>query len=155
MQPFKTICLCLLLLLTTQNLGVAKVAKLSIEDRKILASSVPHRQILETSKLPPEIVALCADSNLRLAEPGQKWESTDYIIDSSLPRRRLIWAVVKDKYYVVHYESGGRGHSFQILIATTIQQQPKVIWQGGGFARLKNYKVFVDTLQRTNLDDRI
>jgi hypothetical protein len=105
---------------------------------------------------PPAIIALCADNNGRFAGPGQKWEATDIISDPSLPRRRLIWAAVADEYYVVHYERGGRGHSFHVLVATLTKgaQKPKVIWRGVS-NRLKDYAAFLGALRSGKLDDKL
>src|SRR5436309_12102174 len=98
-----------------QSSCFAEVTKLPKEDRNVLEEFSRFREILATTNLPPAIVALCADDSGRLAEPGQKWGATDVITDASLPRKRLIWAVVAGEYYVVHYERGGRGHSFHVL----------------------------------------
>src|SRR6516162_677942 len=119
--------ICLLLTLAIENVCLAEVTKLPAEDRKVLEDSSRFREIRATTNLPPAIVALCADFNGRLAEPGQKWEATDVISDRPLPRKRLIWAAVADEYYVVHYERGGIGHSFHFLVATLAkgEQKPK------------------------------
>jgi hypothetical protein len=63
--------------------------------------------------------------------------------DPSLPRKRLIWAVVYGEHYVVHYERGGRGHSFHILVATLAKTdlKPNVVWRAVG-GRLKDYAAF-------------
>jgi hypothetical protein len=97
---------------------------------------------------------LCAD-NGRLAEPGQKWNATDAIMDPTLPGKRLIWAAVGGEYYVVHYERGGIAHTFHGLVArlTKGEAKPKVVWgaMGGPF---KDYAAFVDALRSGKLDDR-
>ena len=100
------------------------------------------------------MVALCADDNGRLADPGQKWESSDLITDASLPRKRLIWGVAGDQYYVVHYERGGRGHSYHVLVATLKKGETKasVTWRGVG-TRLKDFKAFLAALEGDKLDD--
>ncbi len=53
-------------------------------------------------------------SRLVMANPGEKFEATDYIVDSSLPQRRLIFAGVSGDRCFIHYERGGRGHSYII-----------------------------------------
>jgi hypothetical protein len=121
-----------------------------------LEESSRFHEVLATTNLPPAIVALCADDSERLAEPGQKWEATDVITDASLPRKRLIWAAVSGEYYVVHYERGGRGHSFHVLVATLAkgESKPKVVWRGVG-GKLKDYAAFLEALRSGKLDDAL
>ncbi len=142
------------LAVATQSVCIADVTKLSADDRKTLEDSSRFHEVHATTTLPPAILALCADDNGRLAEPGQKWEATDVIRDPSLPRKRLIWAAVAGEYYVVHYERGGRGHSFHVLIATLAkgEQKPKLVWRGVG-ERLKDYAAFLRALRTGKLDD--
>jgi len=113
------------------------------EDRKVLEDSSRFHELYVATKLPPAIVALCADESGRFAEPGQNWQATDTVNNPSLPRKRLIWAAVGGEYYAVHYERGGRGHSFHVRIATFSNgdHKPRVVWRGVG-ERLKNYSAF-------------
>ena len=109
-----------------------------------------------TSDLPPPIVALCVGNNGKMADPGQRWNATDSIVDPSLPGKRLIWAAVGGEYYVVHYERGGIAHTFHVVIVklSKVEGKPKVIWSaiGGPF---KDYATFVDALRSRKLDDRL
>ncbi len=146
----------ILLGLAIQSISFAGVTKLPTAERKILEDSSRFHIVLATTNLPPAIIALCGDDRGRLAEPGQKWEATDVITDASLPRKRLIWAAVSGQYYVVHYERGGRSHSFHVLVATltSADQKPEVVWRGVG-GRLKDYSAFLDALRSGKLDDRL
>ena len=152
----KRIGLSFLLAVVIQSLCFADVGKLPAEHRKALEDSSRFHEVLATTNLPPAVLALCADERGRLAEPGQKWEATDVITDASLPRKRLIWGAVSGDYYVVHYERGGRGHSFHVLVATLAKQEakPKVVWRGVG-GRLKDFSAFLDALRSGKLDDSL
>src|SRR5437764_2455447 len=152
----KLCAICFLVVLAIQTCCVADVTKLPAEHRRALEDSSRFRQLVSTTNLPPAIVALCADDAGRLAEPGQKWEATDVISDSSLPRKRLIWAAVASEYYVVHYERGGRGHSFHVLVATLAkgEPKPKTVWRGVG-GQLNDYAAFLGALQSRKLDDTL
>ncbi len=146
----------LLFAVAVQAFCYADVTKLSAEHRKALQDSKRFHEVRTTTNLPPAVVAFCADDNGRLAEPGQNWEPTDAIIDSKLPRKRLIWAATDGEYFVIHYERGGIAHSFHILIA---ELKPgninsRVIWHGVG-RELKNYKAFLVALDSNKLDDRL
>ena len=147
---------CILLAVVIPSFCHADVTKLSAGHRKAFQDSSRFHEVYATANLPQPVVALCADDNGRLAEPGQKWEETDLITDSSLSRKRLIWAVTDGEHYVVHYERGGRGHSFHILVATFKKGDAKTrdIWRGVG-GQLKDYSQFLDALQSGKLHDRL
>jgi hypothetical protein len=53
-------------------------------------------------------------SRLLMANPGQKFEATDFIRDASMPRERLIFAGIAGDKCFVHYERGGRAHSYHV-----------------------------------------
>lgn len=152
----KRIVLFVLLTVGIQSVSFADVTKLQVAHRKVLEDSSQFRLVLATTNLPSAIVALCADDSGRLAEPGQKWAATDIITIASLPRKRLIWAAVSGEHYVVHYERGGRGHSFHVLVATLAkgEAKPKVMWRGVG-RQLKDYAAFVEALRSGKLDDSL
>ena len=134
----------------------ADVTKLSGEQRKRLERSTTFHEVHAVVDLPAKVVALCADQDGRLADPGQKWEATDYISDPSLPQKRLIWAATDGEYYVVHYERGGRGHSFHILVASIASSNApaEVLWRGVG-GELKDLAAFRAALAGDKLDDRL
>ncbi len=120
-----------------------------------VASSRFH-EAHSTNDLPSAILTLCAGDNGKIADPGQKWNATDAIIDPTLPGKRLIWAAVGGEYYVLHYERGGIAHTFHILVAklTKGDAKPKAVWRavGGPF---KDYAAFLAALQDGKLDDRM
>ena len=124
------------------------VAKLSTEHCKRLHDFSRFHAVEAVTNLPPTVIVLCARSKDGLAEPGHEWEATDVIMDSMLPTKRLIWAVVGGEYYVVHYERGGRGHTFHVLVATFKQGDPeaKVIWRGVG-GHFEDFKSFFEALK--------
>lgn len=144
----------ILLALAIESFCLADVTRLPADDQKALRDTSRFREIQAATNLPPAIFALCADHNGRLAEPGQKWEVSDFITDNKLPTKRLIWAVTDADYYVVHYERGGYAHSFHFLVARLKagESKPSLIWRGVG-GRLKDFKAFVDALAGNKLHD--
>jgi hypothetical protein len=145
----KDIGLCLLFALAIQSLCCGDVTKLPAEDRKALLDSSRFCEVWSTTNLPSAILVLCdGGGNGKLAEPGQKWNATDSIIDPTLPGKRLIWAAPRGEYYVVHYERGGIAHTFHILVAKLADNdaKPKVVWRaiGGPF---KVYAAFADAFR--------
>ena len=152
--------LCLLAAIAFQAESFAEVTKLPAKDRESLQNASEFHELRSTTNLPSEIFKLCADGDGRLADIGQKWEETDVITDSSLPRKRLVWAVTNDEYFVLHYESGGYAHNFHILVTTSKpgETKPKIVWRGVGTSRehLKNFSAFLDALKKKDLlDDRL
>lgn len=146
--PMRLIGALLLLVLASASV---RAADLTPEDRQVLKDATQFRVVASVWALPAPIVDLCAGDG-RLAEPGQKWEATDVITDRSLATKRLVWAVVANDYYVVHYERGGRGHSFHVLVATLVNGQSSVPWRGVG-PSLKDYAAFLDALRSGTLED--
>jgi hypothetical protein len=152
----KQLSLCLLFTAVIQSLCYGDATKLPAEDRKALLDASRFHEVHSTNDLPPAIVALCTGDNGRLADPGQKWNATDVIMDPTLPGKRLIWAAVDGEYYVAHYERGGIAHTFHVLVATLTRNntKPKVIWRGVG-GPLKDYAAFLIALRNGKLDDRL
>ena len=132
----------------------ADSSRLPPEQRHALIDAARFHPISTVAALPRGVQALCADANGRIADPGQPWELGDYIRDQALPRKRLIWAATDGERYVVHYESGGRGHGFHVLLATVRDggSRGREIWHAIGYP-LKDYADFVDALQSHRLDD--
>jgi len=150
----KRLLLCWVILLSFQNPCNADPTKLSKQDKKALQEVPQFQAISAVTNLPSAIVQLCADSNGRLAEPGEKWDPTDLISDPKLPRHRLIWASANATYYVVHYESGGRAHIFRLLVARMKEgdKRPSSVWRGFG-GELKDFTAFAEALANNELAD--
>ena len=53
----------------------------------------------------------------RLANPGERFNSTD-IIDTRYPMRRLVLAGVESRSWFVSYEHGGRGYHRHLVVFT-------------------------------------
>jgi hypothetical protein len=136
-----------------QGLCYADVTKLAAEDRKELQDSSRFHEFRSTGDLPTAILALCGST---LADPGQKWNATDSIVDPTLPGKRLIWAAIGGDYYVVHYERGGIAHTYHVLVAKLAKHEakPKVVWRamGGPF---KDYAGFLQAVRTGKVDDRL
>jgi hypothetical protein len=70
-------------------------------------------------------------SRLIMANPGEKFEATDNIIDSSLPQRRLIFAGVLSDRCFIHYERGGIAHShIMTFFRLTSASDMEPLWSG-------------------------
>ena len=140
--------------LVIANVSHAAVTHLSAALLSHLQNGVAFKNLNRVAQLPAVIVDVCANGNGKLADPGAKWELTDVITDPALPRRRLIWAISDGDYFVVHYENGGRGHSYHILVAKVDSAQATVeeSWFAVG-NKLTSYEDFLVALRRNELDD--
>jgi hypothetical protein len=132
----------------------AKVIGLPSGYRTLFQDSPRFQEIQHVIDLPVAIIALCADAHDTLAEPGRSYQATDVVKTPHLPRKRLIWAATDGQHYVVHYEMGGYGHSYHVLVATvnTGDSKPTDVWYGTS-GRLKDFPAFVDALRKGSLDD--
>ena len=49
-----------------------------------------------------------------MANPKQRFQATDVVIDQKLPWRRLVFAGVQDDKWFIHYERDGYAHSYYV-----------------------------------------
>jgi hypothetical protein len=131
----------------------AEIGHLSTTHRNLLRNIAEFHILKGKDKMPPAVIALCADSTGQLAAPGERWEATDVITDRNLPRKRLIWAAVYKNYYLIHYERGGYSHSFHILLAqTTGTEKAEALWRAAG-EKYTDPNAFSKALNKNELDD--
>jgi hypothetical protein len=96
-----------------------------------------------TEGMPANIKQAFADitrePSFALANPGQKYQVTDVVVDRKLPFRRLVFAGVKDHNWLVHYERGGRGHGYYLLVFKVDPHgDAHFVWGGSGPNGAKN-----------------
>ncbi len=82
---------------------------------------------------------ITGESSFALANPGRKYQVTDVVVERDLPRRRLVFAGVRGNEWFIHYELGGIGHSYCVLLfkvdpANGVQ----FVWGGTGSHGAKN-----------------
>jgi len=66
-----------------------------------------------------------------MADAGGPWNATDFVVNRALPFRRLIWAVSVEEYVILHYEMGGLGHSWHIMVfGPARNERRECIWSG-------------------------
>jgi hypothetical protein len=70
-------------------------------------------------------------SRLTMANPGKDFQAADFIVDNTLPSKRLIFAGVSGDRCFVHYEQGGRGHSYVLALFNVTSNAGMVpVWRG-------------------------
>jgi hypothetical protein len=76
-----------------------------------------------------------------MANPGEKYQVTDVIIEEGLPDLRLLFAGISRDKYFIHYEEGGIGHSYHLAVfAIDSEGKVKFLWGGPGFRGAKDLK---------------
>src|SRR5262245_7126197 len=80
--------------------------------------------VTHVADLPPTVQvalkSLFKDQSLDMAEPGEDFQATDVVLGEKLPSRRLITAGCSRDHCLVHYERGGVGHTYNVvLVAVT------------------------------------
>ncbi len=140
----------------------ADVTKLPLVERRKIEHADGIELFRSVAKVPRQVVTACADASkdpgFRLAEAGQPFQVSDAITNETrnLPRRRFIWAARLPEYYVVHYEMGGRGHSFHVLLVKFdgTEKAAQVTWSAAAIF-LKDYDHFLRALKTGKLDDSL
>jgi hypothetical protein len=84
--------------------------------------------------LPSSIIGNYAElhgNRLTMADPGREFQVGDVIYDASLPRKRLIFAAIQNQKCFLHFEQGGRGHSFVLAFFTLdAMNRAEPVWVG-------------------------
>jgi hypothetical protein len=90
--------------------------------------------INDVRNLPTPVLRLFIEqggSRLLMANPGKNFQVGDVIYDPTLPPKRLIFGGTSGKRCFVHYEQGGRGHSYVVaFFNVTSKDAMKPIWLG-------------------------
>jgi hypothetical protein len=77
------------------------------------------RVVSETEGIPTNLKQafskISREPSFSMANPGEKFQVTDVVLDRALPWRRLVFAGVQGDKWFVHYERGGRAHSYYVV----------------------------------------
>jgi hypothetical protein len=70
-------------------------------------------------------------SSMDMANPGEKFQITDVVVDKKLPWNRLIFAALSSDKCIIHYERGGRAHSYYAKVyGVAPKQRATLLWTG-------------------------
>jgi len=103
----------------------------------------PFTMVKTTDAMPANLKQAFAEitgaPSFALANPGERYQVTDVVIDRKLPLRRLVFAGAEADEWFIHYERGGRGHSFSVLVFKVDKQnRVQFVWGGVGTHGAKN-----------------
>jgi hypothetical protein len=131
------------------RVSFADLTQLRPETRSLLRDVRQFTPVSSLAELPASVRAIAADDEGRLAAPGRRFEATDAILDSRIPRSRLRWAVrTPDRtLFLLHYERGGIGLASYIVLAAfdAKRGRSKIRWSAVG-ARFANHPEFARAL---------
>jgi hypothetical protein len=150
----KHVLLCLLATAFVYTRCHADMTTFNPDIRQGLLDASRFHEVRSRAQLPPSVVALCADSTGRVADPGEDWQ-IGCVGDDRTPKTRLIWAAIAGRLYVVHYESGGIVHSFHVMVATLKEDGTRATVESRSVVKFfKNYGEFVAALKSNSLEAR-
>ena len=145
------------------SLASAAVTRLPANVRAALERPTSVQMLYSTAQVPSAVKRACAsvmaDHRFWLADPGKPYNETDVEWDFKIPGRRLIWAAHVPGYSIIHYEQGGRGHGYSVLVVQyTRGSRANVAWAaaGGSLKKpLRDYRAFVSAIRAGTLDDTL
>ena len=97
-----------------------------------------HCELLPTTgefpdRLKAAFTKVTKQDKFSLANPEEDYQATDFIEDPKLPFRRLVLAMKCEQFWFIHYEKGGRSHSYLLAL---FQDKPSgelsIVWGGPG-----------------------
>ncbi len=98
----------------------------------------------------PEIILNFLNSlsnDFSIANPNEKWNATDVIIDKDLPRRKLIYFGEGKNIALMSYYSGGIGKSTKILIFEFDNEKIIDFWSGNVLVDFDNKNEILEFLK--------
>jgi hypothetical protein len=116
--------------------------RLSATEKEHILDS-PFTEVTRTEAIPANarqaFAKITGEPSFALANPGQKYQVTDVVVDRRLPRRRLVFAGIHGDVWFIHYELGGIGQSYCVLLFTVDpQNHMQFVWGGAGSHGAKN-----------------
>lgn len=97
--------------------------------------------IKDTEAIPANVkqsfAEITREPSFALANPGQEYQATDVVNPKKprLPWRRLIFAGRCGDKWFIHYERGGIGHYYaMVLLSADGGKRPQFLWGGVGFS---------------------
>jgi hypothetical protein len=110
--------------------------------------------VTSTQTLPPSLkhafAVITGQQQFALADPGQRYQVTDVVYEPGLPFRRLVFAGVSGDKWFIHYEHGGIGHSYAVVVFAVQPERVQFLWGGVGSHRAKD----LDDLRKSIADNQ-
>jgi hypothetical protein len=119
-----------------------KVQELSTPEKQHLLDG-EFALVTTTAAVPQSLkdafAAITGEPHFELADAGKEYQATDFIVKPGLPSRRLILAGGNGEKWFIHYEHGGRGHNYAVVV---FRKKPRggveFLWGGEGIEPAKD-----------------
>jgi hypothetical protein len=92
-------------------------------------------------------------ASFSMADPGEKFQVTDVITEAGLPNRRLVFAVRSSDHCLLHYERGGRGHSYHVLLFKLSGSTTELVWRAISAEKLNSMDQLRSAVKQDKLHD--
>lgn len=131
-----------------------KVRPLSIPDRQHLLDG-QFTLVTSTAAMPRSLknafAVISSARQFEMADIGKDYQATDFVVKPGLPSRRLIFAGTNGEKWFIHYEHGGRGHNYAVVVFTANPQGGvEFLWGGEGIVPARD----LDDLRNKLADGR-
>jgi hypothetical protein len=135
------------------------ITRLSKYDRSHLLVKDTFQVLTSTARIPIDVkstfAAACRERTFSMADPGQEYQETDVVEDTTLPIRRLLFAAKSADHFLIHYEIGGFAHSYHVLLFRLKDSVAQFVWgascEGQPFHDMDELK---SAISADKLDDR-
>jgi hypothetical protein len=135
----------------------ANVTQLSEAARSALEHPDTFTQVNRVDAIPKDVLRAVAeashDPEFRLADPGQEWQATDFIVKPGLSRRRLVFAASSPQYWLLHYELGGRSHDYHLVLVQVQPGNARLVWRAVMFNAIRSKRDIPGALGSKDISD--
>jgi len=146
-------------LLCTHVSSSASITKLSSEAKEYMLREDAFSGVSSVKEIPASVLMkfaeIAKDPNLKIANPGEKFQVTDVIYEHGLPSRRLIFGGISKDYCLIHYEQGGYAHSYHVILFKLSAKSADFLWGGTHFNRIRDLSELRELIRANALDDSL
>ena len=107
--------------------------------------------------LPPSVREAFARSlkqaSFSMANPDEKYQVTDVIVEEGLPDRRLIFAAKSKDYVLLSYEQGGIGHGYHVLLFKISGSTARMAWRAASYDKTSTLAELGSAIRQDKMDD--
>jgi len=89
----------------------------------------------------------CISDNAKLANPSEKFEENDFVTDSTLPGRQLIFCAKSKNLFVLTYVHGGLAEHIHIVLMEFEKEKLVDVWCGVNIDELKDIKEIISFIK--------
>jgi hypothetical protein len=111
----------------------AAIQHLAPADRDHLLRADSFSAFHSVGSIPPAVRAAFAqgvrDPSFEMASAGEAFQETDVLVKKRLPWRRLLFGALSSDHCLLHYEKGGRGHSYHVALFELSGHDARLVWR--------------------------